>query len=608
MADSNIPVGVLSDNSWSPPQASSVPASVAAPSAPVDPSTGMMNQTPSSAPTVTADTSTQGGITPSTVDVHGGSDNTTPTQWQPSGNSFLTSGRLGKVESGLVNTLGQDQTPSYSVNDTGQLVASMNNATPGSMFKNLLVGALTGMSSAAKAGPRGGFLGAMGNGFTGTMQATNEQNQQNRANAVQQFQTQAQAQKNLQATTAADDTHAHMAASTAYQNALTLAMNAQNNKLPQEQQDAIYADNQKFLKNTGVTIHDSVPADQIQPILDADKTAGHTLIWKPVGEAPVMDPTTGKQAVGSDGKPQTQQLWSAVQAPQDTTTTVTQSMIDNWKKNNVANLSPEVGKIQPGQEMPTAYVTKYNADAQMQQHNDLQTQLQQADIKAKKAQAGEASAHTNMLTLSYKDATQAKTDQQNYGAALQEAGNDVGKASQIMQQKFPDSYQRLNAAEQIAASHGGTTETETGPGGDTTKTTVPNQTRLFSASPQGAPPQGVSTQQASAILQQAKNDIARGKSRDQVQSGMQAALGGKTSAMMNYLDSQGVFKGSKPGATPPATSGPPDLSTVPSNMAVVQGTNGSWQTIPAQGAQTAANNYGLKLVGVGQAAPDVGAP
>src|ERR1700757_1123259 len=61
--------------------------------------------------------------------------------------------------------------PTYTTDDTGKLVEQVGKATPGTLFKNLLVGALTGIGGAAQDRGRGGVLGAAGAGFSASMAA-----------------------------------------------------------------------------------------------------------------------------------------------------------------------------------------------------------------------------------------------------------------------------------------------------------------------------------------------------------------------------------------------------------------------------------------------------
>jgi hypothetical protein len=110
---------------------------------------------------------------------------------------FLTN--VGHVFSTLghqmVEGMGQPA-PQYQVDpQTGTTVPVQGEPAPGQMFKNLLVGALSGLAAGAQV--RGGFGAQVGAGFEAAQQQKVRQDQLARANAQQQFENQQQTQQNI---------------------------------------------------------------------------------------------------------------------------------------------------------------------------------------------------------------------------------------------------------------------------------------------------------------------------------------------------------------------------------------------------------------------------
>lgn len=100
-------------------------------------------------------------------------------------------GFLGHIRSVLSNVgddivqAGGQPAPKFQADPTGGIQQVVQSATPGSLFKNLLVGSLMGLGAAAR-NPRGGFLGAVGSGFAGGAEYQQQQRQQARGEAIQQ--------------------------------------------------------------------------------------------------------------------------------------------------------------------------------------------------------------------------------------------------------------------------------------------------------------------------------------------------------------------------------------------------------------------------------------
>lgn len=108
----------------------------------------------------------------------------------------------------------------------------------------------------------------------------------------------------------------------------------------------------------------------------------------------------------------------------------------------------------------------------------------------------EINARVAALTLEIGDKKQAKQANDDYAAALQEAGNDPAKANQILQAKYPKSYGVLSAAENLDMAKNGEKVTQDING---VKTEVKRQ-RLFTAP--AAAQQGATTPQVSQALTQ----------------------------------------------------------------------------------------------------------
>lgn len=109
-------------------------------------------------------------------------------------------GFLGHVRSVLsdfghdIVQAGGQAPPQYQADASGDIQRIASAAAPGQLFKNLLTGALMGLGAAAQH-PRGGPLGAAGSGFTAAMGNAQQENQEARAQAVQQAELKQRAQQ-----------------------------------------------------------------------------------------------------------------------------------------------------------------------------------------------------------------------------------------------------------------------------------------------------------------------------------------------------------------------------------------------------------------------------
>jgi hypothetical protein len=260
-----------------------------------------------------------------------------------------------KIEGALVNAGGRPA-PQYSVDQqTGQMVQAANQAAPGQLFKNMLVGALSGISSAAH-NPRGGFLGAVGNGFMGGMQQQQQQQQQARGNAQQQFQMQQQA----------SDEHAQTAASIAHLNAATYAAQLQNQKLDDDRMQEVYKRGQALVDaNKDNLMYENQTWQQLQDLQKSDPSIGHRVVFQPVGTKIVTD-ASGKPVIGPDGQAQTEEIYSGFSIPQDHT--LSDSEVKQYVKDGfLPDKTYKAGTVIPGAQ----YAALVNRATQ-KEHTDLQ--------------------------------------------------------------------------------------------------------------------------------------------------------------------------------------------------------------------------------------------
>lgn len=364
--------------------------------------------------------------------------------------------------------------PNYEVDANG-VVDNVNagaNATPGTLFKNLLIGALTGMSAGAK-NPRGGFLGHMGTGFTGAMDAAEERNQQNEANAMRQEQLKIESQK------AADDHSDHLM-NQAVQARLTAESNVRmaNETLelwmkPLEEQNKVLDLNRGELDNIskqpgGDVVFSNLSAEDAMKYLTNDPKLAHTTIAAATGTAlpqmvtdengnTIEIEATGRQLpLGPDGKPLP--LWNnvTVKNPDGTTSvkqelnkdaimgsytytavrvppkvTLTKDFVSDLVAHHV--LPPGTQDFQPGMKISSTSWLSLSNQLRQSRSNDLKDQAAQAEIKARSAEADRAFTEIKKLTGDIKDANQQRDAEQTYQDAVKYNNMDTSNKAGIIQ-------------------------------------------------------------------------------------------------------------------------------------------------------------------------------
>jgi hypothetical protein len=413
----------------------------------------------------------------------------------------------------ILTNLGGKPPATYNVDDSGKTVAVQGEASPGQLFKNLLVGALHGMAAGSQLKGNPGFGAGLATGFVGAEQAQQTQDARARAQGQQDFTNKKTAQEAADKHTLQQVQLQHFTLENAR---LTHENDLQAKLAPlklKEAEDSLQEHQLNLAKSAhdmGLTngrVIDSY--DQLSK-QDADDIAAGKKVFvsKLNGSGTLYDlPGDPYQTnntnpfeiatwgVGKDGKPERKVLGTV-----------------------------DAGKGTVAQQM--AALTQENKT-----YSD--TWGKYVDTKAKQAQTAEANAHTTVLTGQIQDQTQARQVSKDWAAAMQEAGNDIDKAKQVMQQKYPKSFGILSSQEASDFARNGETITKDENG---EKTTIKRQ-RLFSTAPEKA----LTPQQQQGLLAQAKKDIAGGKTREQVQANLQAVLGNKTPGIMTWLDSQGAF-------------------------------------------------------------------
>lgn len=411
--------------------------------------------------------------------------------WQPSSGGLLnkfTHGLAGKVEGALVNAGGR--TTQDTVDASGQIHQMATAAQPGQLFKNLLIGSLMGLGAATR-NPRGGFLGAVGSGFTAGVQQQQQQSQEARNQAIQNEQLKQQAQEYQDKHDVATQEQARTAASITNLNANTYAIGLQSKKLNQDLQDEFYKNNNDYvgrqIASGGTYAGRNKTWSEVQQFRDANQGSTHKYTARAIGQEEVKD-VNGNTVLRGDGKPEMEDIYDIVQLPDDHT--LTDADVKAFKPYGILDDKKyKVGQVIPGD-------VWYGLDNQLQikQHQSLQNKQIQADINARQAQADAAMTEASKYALDIKDTKQADQAKQDYGDALQEAGNDTTKAQQIMQQKYPNSYRLLAASEEMSLANSPTVD-QLRPDGMKVSVARP---RLFTSTT-------VSPQQQ-AILDQAKKD------------------------------------------------------------------------------------------------------
>jgi len=378
---------------------------------------------------------------------------------QSDGGGFLS--HVGHV---LVGLGGQPQ-PSYSVDpSTGQETAQQGQASPGQLFKNLLVGALQGMAAGSHA--KGlGIGGGIGLGFQGAEEAKQSQDDRARQQAAQQFQMQQTAQKTQDTHQTAMDEHTLNGLKIATANNDNMVRSA---TLPNEIA-TIKLQQTKLANDLGLTNgQDITDYNQVTPAM-----------WDDIKQHKGLFLSAG----GGKGTYYTM-TQDPYKQPNDKDFQVTVPTLENGKIVDKVLATVPAGKATMGAQLDVAnrYAT--------QRVTLEKTAADIADANARtteaKAQAAEANARVGAIADELKDKKQQKQVTQDWGSALTEAGNDVDKAKTIMQQKYAKSFGLLSAAESMSIAKNGETVTEADPNDPTGKKTVTKQQRLFTNAPSAA--------------------------------------------------------------------------------------------------------------------------
>jgi hypothetical protein len=454
-------------------------------------------------------------------------------------------GFLANIGHVLVNAGGKPA-PSYSVDENGKMTQNPAQASPGQMFKNMLVGALHGMAAGAQ-NPHAGLLGGMGLGGTAELDYEAQQNQQAKGQAQQQFKNQQSAQQAKQQTVAAADAH---------------TMNQfQMNKISLE--NAALTHDNDFrskiddlrLKDAATTLQDHQLATS-KSVQDMGLSNGRVISnYGQLSSDDAHDISKGKKVAltNFDG---TATVYDVPENPYQTANSQPFD-IAQWKIGADGKPTRQVvgtvaaGKANVGQQlMATNAETKSFADATGKY---LDNEEKKSTIAKNKAEVGEIGTRVGLLSTELNDKKQESQVKKDWGSAFQAAGGDENKAIQVLQQKYPKSYGLLAASESMDVAKNGEQVQTASPDG-TTKTTAKRQ-RLFTAQAQSG---GLTTEQQQATLGRVKSLVAQGQTREQVQAALTQKLGGQTDGVMKWLDSQGAFQPSATGAqaSPSPTNNP----------------------------------------------------
>lgn len=386
-------------------------------------------------------------------------------------------------------------TPTYSVNDsTGQLIKNAETATPGTMFKKLLVGALTGLGAGAQA--RGaGAAGAIGAGFSASEQQQQEQDDRARQQAVQQFQMKQAAQKAQDEHSAATSDQAVKAAQTVMYNAQTanLAFNMHQNS--QEYQNQIFnnekGDEDYLLKNGAFVVKKGVDGSELQKLMGSDTSTTHNVIGKLVGEEPILDaqgneimvPMTtpdGRQIIDPDTKqpmmqPKMKYVFDVLQTPDDHK--LTPADIKRYSSVDVPGF--DVGTVKPDQVISGGRWMQLENNYRQAKLQDLNERELESNIAAHKATMEAESARAQNLLEDLKDKKLQTQAEQDWSMAMSQpsVAQIPERAAQWLQQNKPNTYGLLAGAEAQDIAKNGETETVTSSDGST-KTLVKRK-RLF---------------------------------------------------------------------------------------------------------------------------------
>lgn len=428
-----------------------------------------------------------------------GSPNSDNTDWHGNG------GFLSRFFSPLVNMAGKDT--KVSVDDNGQMQQDVTQAAPGTMFKHMLVGALSGLAAASQ--HRGGNFGTgLGEGFAGAEQAQQERNDRARQQAVQQFQMKKQAQQAADQHQGAQD-ESHLRATEIVAHNAQIGQIAFNMaKDSQEFQDNVIKQQsaaRDYMVKNGGTTQSGLTWDDVQKKMAADPSTSHSLHayitgetqaldqdGKPIMQAatdpsgnPILNAATNQPVM----RPKMNYTFDLVQTPDDHILTK-----EDVKRYTAAEIPGfDQGKVKAGQTIQGSRWFNLEEQYQQKKLQDLSVTEKQAAIARDNASAAAEGERVKDLALDISDKKLAKQAKDDWGTALQYNNNDPAKASDWLKRQDPNkpgdahfiqSFNALASAESMDIANNGETESVSSPDG-TTKTVIKKQ-RLFSTAPMDA--------------------------------------------------------------------------------------------------------------------------
>lgn len=392
----------------------------------------------------------------------------------------------------------------YNVDNAGNLAAVATNAAPGTLFKHLLVGALSGLGAAAQR-PGLGFGGAAGVGAEAGMNVAQQADEKARQDAIQQAQLKRQAQQAEDQHNAAKDESALRSAEVAHNNALTADLTVNALRTSQDMQDKAFEigkDARNYLTSNGGTVTKSgVTYQEYQQMAAADKSMTHSLHAYLVGEAPALDANGDpimENATDASGnplfdaktgkpvqRPKMEYRFDVVQTPDDHT--LTKQDVDRYSKAELPGFDKNT--VKAGQTISGARWFNLENQYNSKQIQDWKLKAQKAEADEREATAAAERTRASSLAEDIKDKKLARQAKDDWGVALTQNNNDPQKAVQWMKDQaaskegahFGQSLSALAAAESMDIASTGETDTETSADG-TTKTVIKKK-RLFSTPP-----------------------------------------------------------------------------------------------------------------------------
>jgi hypothetical protein len=470
-------------------------------------------------------------------------------------------GFLQRMKGSFQNPLTALETnPTDTVDDTGKLIEGATSASPGNLFKNLLVGALSGISRASQ-GTNKGFGAALGAGFEGGTQEMQQQQDTARNLAIQKAQLK-------QAATAASDKHntavqeqqassVQLAAAnfSLYKDSVDLSMKAQ------EAQDKWIEGQTKnrdsAVKDGGTVRASSKSWSEIQDMWKNDPSLAHTAQAFVSGERQVTDAdgnavmtqqTDGfhRPLKDADGKPimgpKLEYTYDLVTPPKDHVVSAAEAA--SMKKAGVAGFTD--GTVRPGQTIPWSSWNQAKSELNTDEDRKLQRSVYQADIAAKQSTAAAEGVRAKELSLQYENDKNAQGDGENYAKALIAANGDITKVYGTMVNAVgadgrPDTAMRSSATRLLAAQEKADAESTVQ---DTTQTGINSEKvtshkgHLFDLTP---PPPTVDTV--------AQGMLKNGSSAAEVEDLLKQKYGKQSDTIIQGLRQRKVLP------TPPATPG-----------------------------------------------------